>query len=192
MGEYAKRISDGQEIQIGTCESMYYLRYEDRNKVSKLPSSLDASTELNLFWRLPYPDEDSIKPGEYDDYNRGMRLYRMDLNKYAVDYSNPDFAERAGSIQLVHKDSGLLLNVPCHHGEKLPEITGAKAHWNGKGHSYELAFLKNTKDGILPVIRCRHCGNMWRMSWLDIWEYIPVEMRVRLAKYKDCVEPKAA
>ncbi len=31
MGEYAKRASDGVEVKIGTCEAMYYLRFEDRD-----------------------------------------------------------------------------------------------------------------------------------------------------------------
>ena len=34
MGEYAIRKSDGESIKIGTCEDMYYLRYEDRFKVT--------------------------------------------------------------------------------------------------------------------------------------------------------------
>jgi ferredoxin hydrogenase len=34
MGEYAKRKSDGLEVKIGTCASMYYLRYEQRNEVN--------------------------------------------------------------------------------------------------------------------------------------------------------------
>ncbi len=34
MGEYAKRLSDGTEIKIGTCEEMLYLRFEDRQGLS--------------------------------------------------------------------------------------------------------------------------------------------------------------
>jgi hypothetical protein len=65
MGEYAKRKSDNEIVKIGTENSMYYLRYEDRDQMTKEPGSLDFATTLNLFWRLPFPDEDDIKPGEY-------------------------------------------------------------------------------------------------------------------------------
>jgi len=84
MGEYALRKSDDTEIKIGTCEDMYYLRYEDRDKVSKLPNSLDPRTEYNLRFRLPFPDEDDIKPGEYDDYNRGERLWQITITTAAT------------------------------------------------------------------------------------------------------------
>jgi hypothetical protein len=33
MGEYATRKSDNEYIKIGTCESMYYLRFDDINQV---------------------------------------------------------------------------------------------------------------------------------------------------------------
>jgi|HubBroStandDraft_1064217.scaffolds.fasta_scaffold148493_2 hypothetical protein len=184
MGEYATRKSDGESIKIGTCESMYYLRYEDRHSVTKRPHSLDPANCQNLFWRLPFPDEDKILAGEYNEYGRGLRLYK-NVDGWAQDYTSPDLAERPGTIQLRDAESGLLLNVPCHHGEKLPELGNAKAFWNGKGHSYELAHLKNTPNGILPVIRCRHCGFMWRMDWADIWQYIERPMQERLAIYSE-------
>jgi len=66
MGEYAYRKEDNAHIKIGTCESMYYIRYEDRNKVKKDEFSLDCSKETGLYWRLPFTDEDGIKPGDYE------------------------------------------------------------------------------------------------------------------------------
>ena len=33
MGEYARRKTDGEKIKIGTCESMYYCRYEQIGEV---------------------------------------------------------------------------------------------------------------------------------------------------------------
>lgn len=189
MGEYAKRKSDGVEIKIGTCEDMYYIRYEDRNKVIKLPNSLDAATEMDLRWRLPFPDEDNIAPGEYSDYKRGLRLFKL--------YSDPqgrecvqDFTyglDNPGSIQLHHADSGLLLNVPCYHGMKLPEVgPGMTAFWNGKGHAFELSSIKNTAEGVLPIVCCRHCGEAWRLAWADVLPYVQdAEMRARLTKYAE-------
>lgn len=69
MGEYAIRKSDGRSIKIGTCESMYYLRYEDRRKVTP-----EEGSGFGYYWPLPFPDEDSIEPGEYTSCFRGIEL----------------------------------------------------------------------------------------------------------------------
>jgi len=182
MGEYAKY--NNQDVKIGTCESMYYLRYEDRMKVSPVHGSVNPRTETGLFWRLPYPDEDNVNPGNYEVYNRSERLWKKEEgDKYAADFSDPETIECPGTIQLTHP-SGLLVNVPCYHGEKLLENTGdIKTFWNGKSWSYGLAFIKNTPDEVYPVVKCRHCGNMWRYTWDDILPYLHGELKARLEKY---------
>src|SRR5438132_13372510 len=114
MGEYAIRKSDNQEIKIGTCEDMYYLRLEDLDKITPLPSSIDPIREIgSLRFRLPFPDEDHLQPGEYEPYNRGERLYCGN-----EDFTDPKTAEEPVLIQLTHK-SGLLVNLTCYHGAKL-------------------------------------------------------------------------
>lgn len=188
MGEYAKRKSDGERIKIGTCESMYYLRYEDREKVEKESHSLDPAIEKGLFWRLPFPDEDNISIGEYDPYQRGYRLYKpIEENgkQYHEDFAAPDTVDAPGTLQLRHADSGLLLNVNCYHGIKLPKGTDEiKPCWNGKGWFFELVFIKNTENGVIPVIQCRHCHMMWRCTWDEILPYIQdSELKSRLEQY---------
>ena len=182
MGEYAKY--NGHEIKIGTCERMYYLRYEDRGKVAPLHGNVNPAIETGLFFRLPYSDEDNVRPGGYDNYNRGYRMYKKD-EKYAVDYTDESLAENPGTIQLSHQ-SGLLLNVPCYHGIKLPEVTdGMKAFWNGKSWSIELVHLYvNDKREVLPVIHCRHCLKMWYCTWDEIIDYIHGTMKKRLLSYQ--------
>src|SRR3972149_6581787 len=109
MGEYAIRKSDKQEIKIGTCENMYYLRYEDCDKVKPLPGS-----EIGFRFRLPFPDEDEVLPGKYEKYNRGERLFKeTDQDAEQLEIQGDD----TGIIQLSHP-CGLLINVPCHHGRK--------------------------------------------------------------------------
>lgn len=174
MGEYAKH--NGLRIKIGTCESMYYLRFEDRLSVKKEANSLDPATEKNLFWRLPFPDEDSIQPGRYDQYNRAEVLH---------DFSDAGTAQTPGTMQM-HHPTGLLLNINCYHGEKLPEASkDFRPRWNGKGSFFELAFIKNAGDSILPVIRCRACGGMWSYSsWDDILPKIHNKaLKERLERY---------
>ncbi len=180
MGEYAK--FNGEEIKIGTCECMYYLRYEHRNFVQPLPHSLNPATAKNLFWRLPFPDEDHFGPGNYEDFNRGVRLY----NKEKGDFRDESALKNPGKIQLRHSESGLLANIKCYHGMKLPENSDdARFHWNGKGHSFELAHIKNSDTGIRAVYKCRHCNGLWSTDeWDDMLDYIlDDELKKRLRAY---------
>lgn len=191
MGEYAVRKSDRTEIKIGTCESMYYLRWDDRHKVKRLPHSLDPSDTPNLYWRLPVPDEDQILPGDYDTDWPCVTLgsYEDKEADKWIDYF-PDGDVKSGTIQLYNDKCGLLVNVPCHHGVRLPDMGEGKAFFNGKArHWYELCGVKNHElsDGtivLLPLVRCRFCGSMFRESWSGILLHIPEgPLRDRLVDY---------
>ena len=181
MGEYA--LYQGEVVKIGTCESMYYLRYEDRNKVTKLPSSVDPRREVGLFWRIPFPDEDHIQIGHYADYDRGERLFRRQPgDAYSTEFELPD--ADPGIVQLTHP-CGLLVNVPCYHGLKLPEVqTPMRVFWNGKSWFAELVHIKNTEEGLFPVVHCRFCKHMWRYDWEKVLPFVyDVTLRARLEAY---------
>ena len=82
MGEYAIRKSDRESIKIGTCEDMYYLRYEDQNKVTP-----DECSGFGYRWRIPFPDEvgHSRPPEDY----QGCKLYRLDCLRSADGQIHP-------------------------------------------------------------------------------------------------------
>ena len=172
MGEYAVRISDGERIKIGTCEEMYYLRYEDRDKVTP-----EENSGFGLRWRLPFPDEDSVEPGDYKEYNREVFLPDFE--------PSPEF-DSPGTFQVSHK-SGLLINVTCHHGTTLPESSAsARFFWNGRGVLWALVSIRSTKEGIFPVIRCTACGEPYRESWERVLPHISDKiLRARLEKYSE-------
>jgi hypothetical protein len=186
MGEFARRLADGQEIKIGTCEEMLYLRFEDRHLVGATDR---GHTDVNdpeiagkLLYRLPYPDEDDCGPGNYKEPFRTQRLYDPHGNYF----TRPELADQTGTMQL--HQWGLLLNVPCHHGEKLPVVAErTRAFWNGKEIFWSLAFLRATWDGrelhVHPVIQCKACRRCWRTAWSEIIDYIPEPMRERVAEY---------
>lgn len=175
MGEYANRKHDNARIKIGTCEDLYYLRWEDRYCVTPQRGDIDPANETGLRFRLPFPDEDDVLPGNYEDYNRGLRLYRTVKDEMGREWTKDyqvSVAADPGSIQFSHP-SGLLFSIPCHHGAKLPDIPGISFHWNGKSHSIELCQVKTMPDGsVAPIIRCRHCGSKWRSTWEEIIPYI--------------------
>jgi hypothetical protein len=195
MGEYAK--FNGNDIKIGTCERMYYLRLDDTDKLKYLDGNINARIDTGLFFRLPFPDEDNIQPGNYEVHNRGYRLYKTEkegTHEWTVDFSDPTLAENTGIIQF-HNDSGILINVKCMHGEKLPEETkDVSFGWNGRSWFYELTAIKKHKDAetgiikLFPVIHCRFCGQLWRYDWDDILPFVQDEiLKERLIKYSEMV-----
>lgn len=185
MGEYAKRKTDHEEVKIGTCESMYYLRVEDVDKVIHIHGNIDPSTENDLFFRLPLPEEDHVMVGNYDGNIAVYRLYREVLDYHGKvegyeDFTADDLIEQAGTLQLRH-ESGLLINIPCHHGVKLPDMKGV--FWSGKSWFIELRFIKRTSGKLKPVIWCRHCERMWSCDWENIIDYCRGEFKRRMVAY---------
>jgi hypothetical protein len=203
MGEYAVRRSDRSSIKIGTCEDMYYLRFEDRHRIEPDKNSVNPAIDsqaAELRFRIPFPDEDGTPIGQYDPYNRGLRLYRKVKSQTTRPDTHEDFEDKnvigePGTIQLRHAESGLLLNVPCYHGMKLPDVSEPmKAFWNGKGHAFEISLrciMENGSLKLYPVVGCRFCRKIWRYTWAEVWDYIQPDMQARFRQYKDATEVNA-
>jgi hypothetical protein len=190
MGEYA--MYHGEKVKIGTCESMYYLRIEQASAVDPLPGNVNPATDTGLFFRLPFPDEDNIEPGSFKDHDRGHRLchkVQEGNQEYWRDFESESCANHPGITQL-RNDSGLLINAPCYHGEKLPTNTGElKCFWNGKSWFYELVHIKRCDDGTYkPVFQCRFCREMWSAELDEILPFVTDrELRLRLETYRNQV-----
>lgn len=188
MGEYAKY--KGEKIKIGTCESMYYLRYEDRDKVFHVPGNLDPRRQKNIFFRAPALEEDGMEPGEYD-YRLSCKampeFFHASLRvKGMPEEAVEDAKASPGLIQLHHR-SGLLVNVPCHHGLALPDTGGSdiKVFWNGKRDSLYIEALKNTDEALRVCIGCWECGTMWSFTFPEVVDCI-CEDRMVLRLYEQC------
>ena len=174
MGEYARRKSDGQEVKIGTCESMYYIRYEDRFKVDRSSCSLNPQKCLDLFWRLPIPEEDNIKIGEYKYPMPAIPLIGLEF---------PESINYPGNLYLNH-ECGLRIKVKCFHGQSSVKGTEDIEILKLPESSFILNGIKNTRNGIRPLIGCNACSQLWSVDWVDIWEHIPDgELKNRLHKY---------
>lgn len=188
MGEYAIRNSDREEIKIGTCEDMYYLRFDQRDKITAVPNSLDPlidSIAGQLRFRLPFADEIDNQPGDFDDPFRCVAL--------PCDYQDEASADDPGTMQM--HQHGLLLNIPCYHGVRLPEVKEPmRAFWNGKGLFFAVSSLRGVYNPetkslhLMPVVRCTVCRGQWRKRWSDVWEYLPIDMRILLGNIKEHAE----
>lgn len=166
MGENA--LYSGHTVKIGTCEQMYYLRWGQRHRVTPVQGSLDPCNTEGLYWRLPLPEEDNIPPGGYRSHLAGFKLFQTDNHGYSKWFAPDDLKDaEPGFLQLKH-ESGLLVNVPCHHGAKLPEMGDCKTFWNGKNHHLELESVKNMDGKLWPIVACRYCRTSWRFDWKEV------------------------
>jgi len=173
MGEYAKY--NNQEIKIGTCETMYYLRYEDRHKVKALKGNVNPVRDAEgLRFRVPLFSEDGIKPGHYTSHvNDGIRLYKKQEGN-CIDYDLTD--GEPGRIHFRDETSGLQVSIPCLHGYptgKQDLGSDVRLGFNGYRSPSILKYLKVHGGLVVPVISCTHCGKEWRTTWSAIWDYIP-------------------
>lgn len=181
MGEYATRKSDGKRVKIGTCSMLYWLRYEDRFEVTDFPGTM-----MNRYWRLPYPEED----GKEVCKERAVEPWR---DYWGTTISESIFCDNdviaaleanEGIAQSYVEELGMLINVQCSHGLRLPESTECvQFFWNGKRSPLRLAYVKNTEKEMRLVIACKACGSSWTCSFNDIEQHIASrELRLRLLK----------
>lgn len=163
MGEYA--TYKGSSVKIGTCEDMYYLRYDQRDAVTHERNSVDPVADAPaLRFRFPFPDEDGIEPGSskfHDNgFHRGIAVNGYEMPT-GVDHSSVQFVAQAGYN----------VCLPCPESEKYTDnARGARSltaeinvHRNGFSGSVQLVAQKFVEGvGVVPILRCGGCGAMWR------------------------------
>ena len=164
MGEYAEYR--GGRIKIGTCESMYYLRADQARLVRALPGNVDPVRDRGeIRFRFPFPDEDALKPGSFDDYGRGVRI--------PGGWHLPAEYEHSGSVQFSGKP-GYLLSLPCpeafraegdsfHTDVTLDGGATLRVHRNGFSGGYEVTQQRSIEGEWWTVVDCGSCGHAWRL-----------------------------
>lgn len=173
MGEYAIRKSDRQRVKIGTCQSMYYCRYE------QLMDILYDGSPLNCYWRISTPDEDGIEVGDFTSPSPiGQSEFIPNMLRVNVSKLKADDIEdmmKCGTMQLKSDEMGLLVNVRCPHGLPLDEQFGKPSEkgflvnygYNGLRDTLYVCGVKNTESELKVLIECRCCGEMWSFSFQD-------------------------
>jgi hypothetical protein len=157
MGEHA--TFQGQTIKIGTCENLYYLRHDQRHLIERYDFSPD-----DFRYRFPFPDEDHLEPGQFDDHGRGIRI--------PGGYSLSDQPDH-GIVQFTAY-AGYNLCIPCpeqfgHAGlgpvpVELPDGGTIGVHRNGFNGSPKITQQREL-DGLLwTIVDCGSCGGKWRLT----------------------------
>lgn len=156
MGEYATRLRDGANVKIGTCESMYYLRADQRHLVRHRSGNVNPNGKdaLSIRFRFPWPDEDENEPGDFEDYDRAIAVSGM---------SAPPSTEVDHYTVQFRADAGYLLSLPCpESGDNAKELV---IHRNGFSGAVKLVQQKLLADGrLVPVCMCGGCGARWRIE----------------------------
>ena len=157
MGEYAKY--NGQSVKIGTCEDMYYLRFDQRHLVEKEANSLDPVKDIDgLRFRFPFPDEDSIEPGNFEHYNKAIWLH-LDA---------PDEIDHY-SVQLVSSSAPaghVMVCLPCPYSKEAKE-SKIKYGYNGYSGGIGISQQRLKDNKLMLVCQCGACGAKWRKESLE-------------------------
>lgn len=164
MGEYATH--NGQSIKIGTCESMYYLRADQARLVTPERNSVDPIRDADAIrFRFPFPDEDSISPGAFEDYGRRIRLDGVRApatladDHYKVQFTSPH------GYNLCVRCPESIADAPMGLGA-VPVADGVHVHRNGfKGATF-LSQQRLVDGQLLPILECA-CRMAWRVQTLE-------------------------
>ena len=150
MGEYA--TYRGQSVKIGTCEDMYYLRFNQRGAVTPQENSLDpADPEIHkvIRFRFPWPDEDHVEPGAFEHHSRAIHIPGLAVAE-GVDHYSVQFTALAG----------YLMSVPCPEVNELP----FKVHKNG-WHGDVLLVQQAVRHGkLVSIFKCGGCGALYNVE----------------------------
>lgn len=167
MGEYANYR--GSQVKIGTCESMYYLRADQRELVDYgfTPDVLEV-----VRFRFPFPDEDGIEPGAFEDYDHGVRIPGWTMPaEIAAECDH-------GAVQFVSQ-AGYNLCIPCPEGPD--SIEGLTVHRNGWRGGPRVTMQGFRNGELRTIIACGSCGHCWNMP-LEVAESIADAFRAEAVR----------
>ena len=172
MGEYIK-LKDGTQVKLGTCEDLMYARYDQ--VVAAVPGAerLDGNAEPAAYldpkcgwrYRFPFPDEDGIGIGQYEDYDRMVTVQINDeLGRISSAWGFEHYHATA-KVQAKGFDRGTVCyTVPCPNGaEKCDKMQYRPA---GAYVGIKMQRLIETENGtqLWTVVACPYCGAMVRLD----------------------------
>lgn len=159
MGEYAK--FGGEQIKIGTCENMYYLRADQAHMVQAVPGNVDPVKDAGagIRFRFPWPDEDGHPPGSFERYERSAAIHGVPLPEDEFEHDSVQFTSQIG----------FLLSIPCplsKAGKELAEKVGIKLHKNGYAGDFQITQQRLFEGNLVVIGCCGGCGAKFRLPTL--------------------------
>jgi hypothetical protein len=153
MGEYAR--FNGQEIKIGTCEDMLYLRADQAHLVTPQSGSVDPIADAeHLRFRFPWPHEDGTEPGAFKDADKAVGLYGLTPPE-GVEHYSVQFTARGYNVSL-----------PCPEGPDADKIP-FKVHRNGFPGSVMIVQQRLWEGNLVLVCQCGGCGARYRLPTIE-------------------------
>ena len=151
MGEYA--TYRGEEIKIGTCEDMYYLRHDQRGRVRY---DFDGTER----YRFPFPDEDDKQPGDFDNHDRGWPIPEWKIPD--------DWGDQHGTVQFT-STAGYVLSIPCPESVRNSDagtarVNGITVHRNGFNGGPRIVQQREHEGQLVTIVQCGACRAKWRLS----------------------------
>lgn len=159
MGEYM--LYRGERVKIGTCESLYYLREDQRHELQPCGDA-DVNRHLDAYrFRFPFPDEDNIQPGHFEDHDRALWLHLELPALQHVDHYK---------IQFVAQSHGYNVCLPCPQSSS-PMLTvmqeeGIAVHRNGFRGNVGLVQQAYRGGRLVAIMQC-NCGAAFNLPTLD-------------------------
>jgi hypothetical protein len=172
MGEYA--YYHGERVKIGTCEDLGYLRADHVPLLSTRDRhDTNVMEALDVFrFRFPWPDEDHMAPGDYDNMDRSVGLHGAKvldgLDHYSVQFKS------------THPDH-YLVSLPCPE-DSASDFKGFRIARNGFSGSVHIAQQRVWGNRLVLVARCGGCGTAYRLETLEQAESIIEECREKAAR----------
>lgn len=158
MGEYARYA--GKLIKIGTCENMHYLRADQATMVEPVEHSLDpVARAADIRFRFPFPDEDRIEPGEFEDHTRGV----------AVTAEVPILADSHHRGVVFTSETGFAVKLACPLSRAGLEDGGYRRADRGDGHNVATVRIlqQAVRHGALTLVcACAACGARFHLPTL--------------------------
>lgn len=171
MGEFA--LYRNQRIQIGLCEDLFRLRAEQWPLVTPLLGSCDEAGYLKgSRFRFPWPDEDTIEPGCFENHDRSCLLRGLSAPE--------DMKDGHHSVQF-SAPGGYLCSLPC--PESGTTLEGVRIHRNGFQGAVHLCQQRWWNGLLVGVLCCSSCGAKWRLETLTDAEPAVVALRAEADRH---------
>lgn len=166
MGEYVS--FKGVYTKIGTCEDLYYARFDDlleavrAGEVGKELGNLEPVEYLGgaFRFRFPFPDEDGLGLGSPKyAYDRGVMVLWPDGVLADVDHGKAQV--RLQPQDVPQQGYGVGAELPCPMDPKTdPEL------WSGlrAGERWlQVVQVRPFEGALWTVVRCPYCRDKWRV-----------------------------